>query len=348
MNFLPTKDERVALRSYMMHSGSSINVLCECEKFMIAMAGVEHAKRKLSAIRFMQSFGACLEDLQRDARMVQKACDEITGSSRLRKVLGIILSLGNRLNQAGTNSKEPVKAIALDALLKLNQAKAFDRRTTFLHFVVSCIRSTKASLINFKDDMPSVFKVEKTQWSMVMLEMERMEKGLDEVRKIAVQHSLIRAGLSKDNAASVSSSAMPLDREVKLLQTTSVGRFTLDACVRMAVLVNDIDKSRDKVLDLFSYFGENSKTATQPDMVFHCLSTFVKDFDRALVEVMVQEKASARDTRGIPLVHDATKSFDDGDTNSQKRCGSGIFAALSEIKKKKSKSALARWRRGTA
>ena len=348
MHFLPTKDERVALRSYMMQNGSSINVLCECEKFMIVMAGVEHARRKLSAIQFMQNFGSCLEDLQRDARVVQKVCDEIIGSSRLRKVLGVIISLGNKFNQAETHGKDPVGAITLDALLKLNQTKAFDRQTTFLHFVVSCIHRTRSSLMNFKDDMPSICKVENTKWSLVMLEMERMEKGLGEVRKIAVQYSLIQAGLSEDDAASVSSSAMPLDREVKLLQTTAVGRFTLNACVRMTVLVNDTDKSRDKVLDLFKYFGEDSKTATQPDMVFHCLSTFVKDFGRAADEVLVREKASVRETMCVPLVRDATKSFDDGNTDGQKRRGSGIFAALSELKKKKSKATLARWRRGSA
>ena len=321
-------------------------MLCECEKFMVAMTGIEHAKRKLSAIQFMQSFGTCLEDLRRDARIVQKACDEIMGSSRLRKVLGVILSVGNRLNQAGINGKEPVGSITLDSLMQLNQAKAFDRQTTFLRFVVASIRKSNASLINFKDDMPSVCKVEKTQWSLVMLEMQRLEKGLDEVRKIALHHCLIRAGLSSDDASSVSSSGMALDREVVLLQTTSVGRFTLDACVRMAVLVNDADKLKDKVYELFQYFGEDCKATTQPDMVFYSLFKFVKDFDSALEEVIVQEKATARETRGVPIVRDATRSFDDGEMDSQKRCGSGIFAALGEIKKKKSKATLRRWRRG--
>ena len=53
----------------------------------------------------MHRFGACLEDLQRDARVVQRVCDEIIGPSRLRKVLSAIVSLGKMLSQAGTKAR---------------------------------------------------------------------------------------------------------------------------------------------------------------------------------------------------------------------------------------------------
>jgi hypothetical protein len=161
INFIPTSDERAALRTYLDKPGSSRTQLCECEKFMVAMMGVKHAKRKLSAIQFMQSFATCLEDLRRDARLVQKACDEIMSSSRFRKILSIVLTLGNQLNTAGANGKEAAKAIALESLLKLDQAKSFDRQTTFLHFVIMSIRRNKASLIHYKDDMPTVFIITK-------------------------------------------------------------------------------------------------------------------------------------------------------------------------------------------
>lgn len=258
---------------------------------MVAMMSVKHAKRKLSAIQFMQSFASCLEDLRRDARLVQKACEEIMSSSRFRKILGMILTLGNQLNTAGAKGKEPAGAISLASLLKLDQAKAFDRQTTFLHFVVTNIRRNKGSLIHYKDELPSVFKVEKMQWSLVMSEMQRMEKGIDEVRKIALHYSQIQAGLAADDAMTLTSSNMPLSREVELLQTTSVGRFTLDACLRMAVLVNEVEKAKDMCDSLFQYFGEQQKTQSQPDLVFHTVCTFSRNFDRALDEVIIQEKA---------------------------------------------------------
>lgn len=349
MNFLPTKDERTKLRSYLMQPGSSTTLLCECEKFMVAMISVEHATRKLSAIQFMQGFTNCLEDLRRDTRLIHRACDEIMGSIRFRKVLGIVLALGNQLNKAGKNGREPVGAISLDSLVKLNQAKAFDRQTTFLNFVISSIRRNKASLIHFKDEMPSIFKVEKMQWSLVMFEMERMEKGIDEIRKIALHYSLIQAGLASDDACTISSSMMPLNREVELLQTTPVGRFTLNACLRLAVLVSEVDKTKDKAEALFQYFGEATKSSAQPDVVFNTVCSFSRDFDRALDEVIAHEKAATRGKRGVPIVRNATKSFDEGElapAGHHKSPGGGMMGVLSEIKKKKAKAALGLWRRG--
>jgi hypothetical protein len=295
MQYTPTSEERSALRDYLGEPGHGSSDLCECEKFMVAMMGVKHANRKLSAILFMQSFSSCLEDLRRDARLMQRACEEIMNSSRFRKILGIILTLGNLINGAGPNGKEAAGAIKLDSLLKLNQAKAFDRQTTFLQFVVMNIRRNKASLIHFKDDMPSVFKVEKMQWSLVMMEMSRMEKGLDEVRKIALHYSKAQKGLvDPDDTVSVDNSSLPLASEVELLQTTAVGRFTLDACLRMAVLVNEIDKARDQFSALLQFFGEEKKSHGQPDEVFHTIAEFGRNFDRALEDVIKQEKAKVR------------------------------------------------------
>lgn len=291
LNFIPTIDEKSALRMYLKDPRNSKTLLCECEKFMVAMMGVKHAKRKLSAILFIQSFSSCLDDLAKDARVVQKACEEIICSSRFRKILGVILTLGNQLNAAGANGKAPAAAIKLDSLLKLDQAKAFDKQTTFLHFVVTNIRRNKASLVHFKDDMPSVFKIEKMQWSLVTSEMQRMEKGLDEVRKIALHFSQVKAGVIADDGMTLDSSALSMAREVELLQTTSVGGFTLDACLRMSVLVNEMGKAKQQFDQLFQYLGEGQKASSQPDEVFHTVCQFGRNFDRALEDVIAREKA---------------------------------------------------------
>lgn len=65
IRFVPTLEEKRALTSYIQKPASSISSLCECEKFMIAMLNVDHAKRKLQALLFMQGFPASLEEIRR-------------------------------------------------------------------------------------------------------------------------------------------------------------------------------------------------------------------------------------------------------------------------------------------
>ncbi len=51
-------------------------------------------------------------------------------SAMLKKLLNIILKLGNELNQ------KDAAGFTFDSLLKLNSAKAFDKRTSILHYLV--------------------------------------------------------------------------------------------------------------------------------------------------------------------------------------------------------------------
>lgn len=68
IQYLPTSEEKAALRGYL--DGATIDSLCECEKFMVAIMAVKHAKRKLNAILFIQKFDSSLAELQRGKNML--------------------------------------------------------------------------------------------------------------------------------------------------------------------------------------------------------------------------------------------------------------------------------------
>jgi hypothetical protein len=64
---LPTKEEREKLEKYMIEGGqdaaAKFNGLCECEKFMVSMMTVKHAKRKVNALLFKAQFNSCLASI---------------------------------------------------------------------------------------------------------------------------------------------------------------------------------------------------------------------------------------------------------------------------------------------
>jgi Formin Homology 2 Domain len=171
-----------------------------------------------------------------DARLVQKACDEIMGSSRLRKVLGVILNLGNRLNAAGSVKKDPALAIILESLLKLNQPRAFDKKTTFLHYVIKCLRRNDATLCHFKDDLTTVFVAEKLVWDHTLAELKRIESQLESVRRLALYHgsdkdwllTSNRDSVGDDSATVLSIPTITVEQEINVLKRSSIGNFTLD------------------------------------------------------------------------------------------------------------------------
>ena len=67
IEYLPTREERDNLEKYMIEGGQDaagkFNGLCECEKFMVSMMTVKHAKRKINGMLFKLQFDTCLDSI---------------------------------------------------------------------------------------------------------------------------------------------------------------------------------------------------------------------------------------------------------------------------------------------
>ena len=74
IEYIPTKDEKQALRKYMTSSekdsAALFDELCECEKFMVAMMTVKHSKEKVRAMLFKLQFQQCVSDLENGKYMI--------------------------------------------------------------------------------------------------------------------------------------------------------------------------------------------------------------------------------------------------------------------------------------
>jgi len=103
---------------------------------MLEIMQLEDAEERLRALIYMRQFQNRLSELRNDVKTVVDACDDVKISLELKKLLKIILTLGNRMNE-GSN-----RGFTLDSLLKLSDAKAFDKKTSILHFLVQVRRQS--------------------------------------------------------------------------------------------------------------------------------------------------------------------------------------------------------------
>ncbi len=126
MQLLPTKDEALALRSYLppidapqSEVDESIAKLGECEQYMAVMLDVDDVTSKFQAMVFRAEFDILMNSIRADIKLLIQACDNVQSSEWFRKVLLYALKLGNALNTDGSNKE--VTAITLDSLLKLSE-----------------------------------------------------------------------------------------------------------------------------------------------------------------------------------------------------------------------------------
>jgi hypothetical protein len=216
------------------------------------------------------------------------------------------LNIGNRLNTAGPGEKRKAGAFSIKSLLKLNQAKAFDNKTTFLHYVVLVVQRNSESLLDFKEDLPTALKADKIFWDQCVNELEEVETQLENVRKLALHeakankviYSLPNKNKSQEDNDSddLSVASMTLEEEVAALRSTKVGMFALSAIKKVSQLRERVDTARDKFVHLLEYFGEDESSKMQPHELFEIISVFCRNFDAAREDVLKMEKAKVRFT----------------------------------------------------
>jgi len=310
IEYLPTADERRALEAYMLEGGQDASEkfdgLCECEKFMVSMMTVEHAKRKVRALLFKLQFEEALEALYQETYTVEASCDELSNSVRLRQLLGIILTFGNRLNTAGKGKKKKAGAFTLDSLLKLNQAKAFDKKTTFLNYIVQIVQRNNELLLRFADDLPTVAKADKVFWEQCVSDLEEVENQLENVRRIALyqarqakkfRRQKKRHPNGEDGDEEIlSDMSLSLEEEVEALRSSPIGLFTLSAIKKVSFLRDRVEGTKVKFQKLLEYFGED-KNSTQPHELFSTIVKFCRDFEKAKEQVFAQETKKKREER---------------------------------------------------
>ena len=234
--------------------------------------------------------------------MIENACDELKNSNRLRQLLGIVLQFGNRLNTAGNKNKRQAGAFTLDSLLKLNQAKAFDKKTTFLHYVVLIVQRNNEGLLDFADDLPSVLKADRIFWDQCLSDLEEVENQLENVRRIALHEARtqrqyqLKSSKAKEDDESLGDVDMTLEEEVEALRATPTGLFTLSAIKQVSALRDKVELTRKKFNKICEYFGEDEKKM-QPTELFTIFVTFIRDFGKAKEEVYANVKKKLREEK---------------------------------------------------
>jgi len=212
-----------------------------------------------------------------------------------------VLNIGNRLNTAGPGQKRKAGAFSIKSLLKLNQAKAFDNKTTFLHYVVLVVQRNNADLLDFKDDLPSVSRADKIYWDQCVSELEEVETQLENVRKLALHEAKsnkivyqlpnkTKSSEADNDSDDLSVESMSLEDEVSLLRSTKIGMFALSAIRKVSQLRERVDTAKLKFESLLEYFGESSDSKMQPHELFDIITTFCRSFDAARADVEKMEK----------------------------------------------------------
>ena len=248
-DYLPSEEEARMLRTYTGEPA----LLGTAEKYMHAMLDLPSGKARISCMVFKAQLPTRIHSCKAALCQLEVACDDVKNCARLKKVLKTILKVGNQLQEG----EQAHVGLSLESLLKLQNTKAFDRKTSVLQYVVCIIAKQDADSLLFVEDLASITVAARLSLEQISAEKGNIRRELDQSLQTL---SVLRSEADATSAA------------ILRIQVFFEGK-ALHQCED---LVKRYSKVHSKFAHLLTYFGEEA-TISSTDF-FTLLSQFVTDF----------------------------------------------------------------------
>uniref|UniRef100_A0A8B9PT40 Formin like 2 n=1 Tax=Apteryx owenii TaxID=8824 RepID=A0A8B9PT40_APTOW len=248
MRFLPTENEVKVLRLYERER-KPIENLSDEDRFMMQFSKIERLMQKMTIMAFIGNFAESIQMLTPQLHAIIAASVSIKSSQKLKKILEIILALGNYMNSSKRGAVYGFKLQSLDLLL---ETKSTDRKQTLLHYISNVVKEKYQHVSLFYNELHYVEKAAAgTVMSLenVLLDVKELQRGLDLTKREYTMHD----------------------------HNTMLKEFIQNNEGKLKKLQDDAKIAQDAFDDAVKYFGENPKT-TPPSVFFPVFVRFVKAY----------------------------------------------------------------------
>ncbi|XP_054654395.1 formin-like protein 2 isoform X3 [Dunckerocampus dactyliophorus] len=244
MRFLPTEAEVKLLRQYE-RDRKPLEALSDEDSFMIHFSRIERLNQRMSIMTFMGNFSDNVQLLTPQLHAIIAASVSIKSSQKLKKILEIILALGNYMNSSKRGAVYGFKLQSLDLLL---ETKSTDRTQTLLHYIANVVREKYPAVALFYNELHYVDKAAAVSLENVLCDVKDLQRGMELTwREFSMQHnSTLKDFISRNES-------------------------------RLNKLQEDARIAQDAFEDVVKFFGESSKTMP-PSVFFPVFVRFIKAY----------------------------------------------------------------------
>ncbi|KAJ4918914.1 hypothetical protein JOQ06_003373 [Pogonophryne albipinna] len=216
----------------------------------------------MTILTFMGNFSENLQMLTPQLHAIIAASVSIKSSQKLKKILEIILALGNYMNSSKRGAVYGFKLQSLDLLL---ETKSTDRKQTLLHYIANVVREKYPTKSLFYNELHYVDKAAAVSLENVLLDVKELQRGMDySWREFSVSHNAILKDFISRHEA------------------------------RLSKLTEEAHIAQDAFEDAVKFFGESSKTMP-PSVFFPIFVRFIKAYRLA------EEENDQRSTKSPSL-----------------------------------------------
>lgn len=277
-HLVPNETEIKKIRHFL-DDKKNPETLPEEDRFIFELYMVERLVPKLQVMEFMGNFNDDVNILSQQIDAVITASNSVLSAVKLKRVIEIILAIGNYMN---SSKRGGVFGFRLQSLDILNELKSTDGKMTLLYFTASLIRNNFPDINDFTDELIYLNKASSVSLELLVQDVKQMKKGFENARNELVH--------DKSN--------------------TKVKEFVLDAEPKTTKLEQDLKTAKEAYEKVVKFYGEDPKY-TQPSSFFGIFHRFVKAYQRANSVIEAEVKLRTLQT---PLPEEVPRKEEGDDT----------------------------------
>ena len=245
---LPTDEEVLCFMSFDESEKSSLR---DIEQKIFPLFRIIRLSQRIRFCLVCQQLPPMLLEVEEEIKTLRKSIEEIRNSENLKKLLHLVLLLGNYVNHgSGTGTK--TRGFSIESLSKLMEFKSLsDPSITTLHFLAVRLLTTQPQLINMYLDLPSLKSASS----------KSVESIVQTILTIKRDPEFIRSELG--NATGYSDEAI-----------TRMRTFLTSIESEIARILSEWNLAEQEMMDIRKFFGEDPRKITMDDFFSHLKSFF--------------------------------------------------------------------------
>ncbi|XP_077293023.1 disheveled-associated activator of morphogenesis-like protein isoform X2 [Arctopsyche grandis] len=274
LKFTPSPEEAALLEEHQ----DELENLARADRFLYEISKIPHYRERVRSILFKKRWGGSSAEAAARTAAVLRASRQVQRSRRLRRLLEIVLALGNYMNRGARGNASGFRLASLNRLADTKSSQA--RNMTLLHYLVQILETKFKDVLLIEEDLPHVREASKVSLGQLEKDMATLRTGLGDIRREMDYHR-------QQNTPNSPDCFLPVMEE-----------FYNQANCKFTELEDQFQDMKSRFEGAVRLFGEDAATA-QPEEFFGALEAFLTSLTEARAENVATRRRQEEDEKRL-------------------------------------------------
>ncbi|XP_024413594.2 disheveled-associated activator of morphogenesis 2 isoform X1 [Desmodus rotundus] len=271
LKFIPEKSDIDLLEEHK----HEIERMARADRFLYEMSRIDHYQQRLQALFFKKKFQERLAEAKPKVEAILLASQELIRSKRLKRMLEVVLAIGNFMNKGQRGGAYGFRVASLNKIA--DTKSSIDRNISLLHYLIMILEKHFPDILNMPSELQYLPEAAKVNLAELEKEVGNLRKGL---RAVEVELEYQKHQLREPN-----------DKFVPVMSD-----FITVSSFSFSELEDQLNEARHKFSKALMHFGEQD-SKMQPDEFFGIFDTFLQAFSEARQDLEAMRKRKEEEER---------------------------------------------------